>query len=425
MLLLNNFSSFAQITGEPIVTDRPDTIRSGVQGSINPINDNNEVLSGIQLLDQNFPGSLPLFGSNVRMRIGGYVKGDFIHDFDYVGDRYEFATGSIAVEGSPERELGGVTTFHSKQSRVNFDLRSQATWKNGKDFPMQVFVEFDWFFDSDAMRYNTRLRLAYGVIGRLLVGRSWTNAGDLSTLPGTIDFAAGDALYGGRTTQIRFQDRLGDNFTYVVALEEAGVQIDNPNNLEGSYRAQLPNLVGNIKYKANNGSSFQLGLDIFSLNWRGPSNVPNVTKTGYAITGSGRFTLKTSNYQDAFVYGAGLGKGQGGRIIALSWDGRASGVITANGLDLNPAWFAYGGYNHYWNKSLNSTISTAWTETDMTDDQLDSTIRKAGSFHANLIWFPYPLISTGIEYMWGLRENKNGIQGAASRVQFMMKFKFN
>lgn len=125
------------------------------------------------------------------------------------------------------------------------------------------------------------------------------------------------------------------------------------------------------------------------------------------------------------MYGAGFGQGQGARIIALSWDGKASGDITNNGLRLNPAWFAYAGYNHYWSKSLNSTVSTAWTATDLTNDQSDNTIQKAGTFHANLIWFPYPLISTGIEYMWGMRENKDGVQGTASRVQFMVKFKFH
>lgn len=415
----------AQVKDKDASNTNPDSIPPGVQGSLNPLTDNRPVNTGDELLDASFPGSWPMFGTDVRLRIGGYVKGDFIHDFDYVGDRYEFETGSIAVEGSPERELGGVTTFHSKQSRVNFELRSKAKWKNGREFPMQVFIEFDWFFDSDAMRFNTRLRLAYGVIGRLLVGRSWTNSGDLTTLPGTIDFSAGDALYGGRTTQIRWSDKIGKHFTYVVALEEAAMQIDNPYNLEGGFRSQMPNLVGNVKYKSTNGSSFQLGLDIMSANWRGPSTVPNVSKMGYAITGCGRFTLKTDNYQDAFVYGAGFGQGQGARIIALSWDGKASGDITNNGLRLNPAWFAYAGYNHYWSKSLNSTISTAWTATELTDDQSDNTIKRAGTFHVNLIWFPYPLISTGIEYMWGMRENKDGVQGTASRIQFMVKFKFN
>lgn len=404
---------------------RTDTIAPGMQGSINPMTDNTAVLTGTELLDESFPSSLPIFGSDVRMRIGGYVKADFIKDFDYVGDRYEFELGSIAVEGSPERDLGGITTFHVKQTRLNFDFRSKAKWKNGKEFPMQVFLEVDWFFDQDEFRLIPRMRHAYGVIGRLLVGRSWTNSGDLSTLPGTIDFAGGDALYGGRVAQIRWQDSFGKNFTYAVALEEPGGQIENPNDLEGALRSQWPNLAGNIKFKSSNGSSFQLGLDFFAHTWRGPESVPNDTQVGYAVTGSGRFAFNLSHYKDSFVYGAGFGQGQAHRIIALSWDGKASGVITEDGLTLAPAWFGYAGFNHYWSKSLNSTFSTAWAETDLSEDQSPNTIKRAGSFHANLIWFPYPRISIGGEYMWGIRQNNDGVEGTASRIQFMAKFKFN
>jgi hypothetical protein len=423
--LLMSFTVVAQITGEPIVTDRSDTIPPGVQGSINPLTDNAPVYSVDELLDSSFPGSWPMFGTDVRMRIGGFVKADFIHDFDYIGDKYEFELGSIAVEGSPERELGGITTFHSKQTRVNFEFRSKAKWKNGKEFPMQALVEYDFFFDSDALRFVPRLRLAYGVIGRLLIGRSWTNGGDLTTLPGLIDFASGDALYGGRATQIRFKDHIGKNFTYVIAIEEAGGQIDNPNDFEGAFRAQYPQLTGNIRWQSKNGSSFQFGVDVFGLSWKGPATVPDVTRAGYGLSGTGRFVFNVSDNKDSFMYGGGLGNGQAGRIIALSWDGKGSGAVTENGLDLNEAWWAFAGYNHYWTSALNSTIATHWTGTELTPDQTDNTIKKAGSFHANLIWFPYPLISTGVEYMWGMRENKDGIEGAASRIQFMAKFKFN
>ena len=42
----------------------------------------------------------------------------FIRDFDYAGDAYEFELGSIAVDGSPDLDSGGTTTFHVKQSRM-------------------------------------------------------------------------------------------------------------------------------------------------------------------------------------------------------------------------------------------------------------------------------------------------------------------
>ena len=403
----------------------PDTIQKGMQGSVNPLSDNHIASTGDDLLDESFPASWPLFGSGVRMRVGGSVKADFIYDFDYVGDRYEFELGSIAVEGSPERELGGILTFHAKQSRVNFDFRSQARWKNGKEFPMQVFVEFDWFFDSESMRYNTRLRLAYGVIGRLLIGRYWTTSGDLSALPGTIDFSAGDALYGGRVTQIRFQDRINDLFTYAVALEDTWGQIDNIYNYGGTFRPKWPNIAAMIKWKAKKGASIQLGLDVFPLSWIGPDTVPNVKTAGLAVTLMSRIPINLHHYKDALVWGAGYGAGQGHKIIALSYDGKASGVIKKDDLRLAPSWFAYIGYSHYWSKSLNSTVSTNWTGTSLDPAQAGNTIQKAGSVHANIIWFPYKRISTGFEYMWGMKENKDGTQGTASRIQFMAKFIFN
>ncbi len=420
-----SYTNFAQETDSSAKTLPKDTIRSGVQGSINPMLDQSEVLTRDDLLDKSFPNSWPLFGSDIRMRIGGFVKADFIQDLDYIGDAYEFELGSIPIDGSPLQDLGGASTFHAKQSRFNLDYRSKAKWKSGKEFPMQVFVEVDWFFDSPAMRLNTRLRLAYGVIGRLLVGQSWTNSGDLTSLPGLIDFSSGDAIYGGRVNQIRWQDKIGKKFTYVVALEEGGSQIDNTLNQDGASRIITPNLAANVRYQADNGSSVQFGVDAFTMSWKGSSTVADNTKTGYALSLTGRLTAKINHYQDALLYGGGFGEGIGHKIIALSWDGKGSGALSQDGLLLNQAWWGFVGFNHYWTKNLNSTISAAWTQTNLQEVQSDNTIAEAGSFHVNLIWFPYPLISTGIEYMWGMRENKNGDNGSASRLQFMVKFKFN
>ena len=402
-----------------------DTIPAGIKGSINPLTDNNPVHTGEDLLDDSFPNSWPLFGSGIRMSIGGYVKGDVIRDLDYIGDRYEFEIGSIAVDGTPERDLGGITTLHAKQTRLNFDFRSKAKWPNGKEYPLQVFLEVDWFFDGDDFRNVTRLRHAYGVIGNLLVGRSWTTSGDLSTLPGTIDFAGGDALYGGRVAQVRWQAPINDRWQYAVAIEEAPGQVENPNNIEGAFRPLWPKLAGMVKWKSSNGSSVQLGGDLFPISWAGPADVPNETQVGYTLIVTSRLVFDLSHYNDAFVWGGGIGQGQGHQIIALSWDGGASGVVTQESLTLSPAWFAYAGINHYWSKSLNSNLSTAWTGTTLTADQSDNLIQGGGSAHVNLIWFPHRLVSTGIEYMWGVRTNKNGAQGTASRIQFMAKFKFN
>jgi hypothetical protein len=117
------------------------------------------------------------------------------------------------------------------------------------------------------------------------------------------------------------------------------------------------------------------------------------------------------------------------RLMTLTSQPRGSGsdaVIAPNGeLEVLGFWEGYLGYSHYWTESLNSTISTAWTEVDNSEFQLDDAIHSAGSFHLNMIWFPYKLASTGFEIMWGERVNKNGVKGEAWRLQYMSKFKFN
>jgi hypothetical protein len=190
---------------------------AGVQGAPNPMQDDKKYLTGQDLLDESFPNSIGIPGSQVRFRIGGYAKLDFIQDLDYVGDRYEFEIATIPVEGTPEAALDGRTTAHAKQTRLNFDFRSQAHNKKwNKDFPLQAFLEIDFFEDREDLARQPRLRHAYGVVGRFLAGQTWNISSDLEALPGTIDFSGGDALYGDRVAQIRWQDSAGESMTWAI-----------------------------------------------------------------------------------------------------------------------------------------------------------------------------------------------------------------
>lgn len=398
--------------------------RAGVQGSPNPLQDDRRYLTGADLLDATFPGSTPVLDTNMRFKIGGYAKLDFIQDLDFVGDRFEFELATIPVEGTPEAALDGRTTVHAKQTRINFDFRSKAhNQSRNQDFPLQAFLEIDFFDDREEFELQPRLRHAYGVVGRFLAGQTWSTSLDLEALPGTIDFAAGDALYGDRLAVIRWSDRLGDTLTWAVALEDPVTEIDNPLGLEGEDRPELPNLAGRVRW-TKGGSHFQVGADLFQLDWQGGDTGPSDTSVGWGVNLTGRVLLGGSS-NNAIMGGASFGDGSAHRVVVLSGAGNNDAVITPTGLDVLSHWQAYIGYSHYWTKSLNSTFSTAWTELDNSDSQLDDAIHRAGSFHANLIWFPYKLASTGIEVMWGMRENKDGADGDAWRIQYMAKWKFN
>ncbi len=402
----------------------PAELESGIRGAPNPLQDNRKFLTGTELLDASFPGSWVIPGTGGgRLKINGYAKLDFIQDLDYVGDEFEFELATIPVDGTPEAALDGRTTLHAKESRIGFDFRTQAFNKRrNANLPLQAVIELDFFDDREEISLQPRLRHAYGVVGRILAGQTWTTTVDLEALPGTIDFAAGDALYGDRVAQIRWQDRVGA-LRWAVALEDPQGDIGNPLGLDGANRSSLPNLAGKLRWISDKGSHFQAAADVHQLDWQGGATGPSDKAVGYAVNLTGRLLLGDSG-NNAIVGGANVGDGGADRIVSFSGAG-SDAVITPTGLDLMSHWQAYVGYSHYWTEDLNSTITTAWAELDNSDFQDDDNIHKVGSFHLNLIWFPYERASTGIEVMWGERENKDGTDGDAWRLQYMVKWKFN
>jgi hypothetical protein len=163
--------------------------------------------------------------------------------------------------------------------------------------------------------------------------------------------------------------------------------------------------------------------DVFQLDWQGGDTGPSDTAFGFGLNLTGR-KLLGRNGNDALMGGGTIGQGSAHRVVTLEGAGNDA-VITDEGLDVMSHWQAYIGYSHYWTQSLNSTISTAWTELDNSELQTGDAIHRAGSFHLNLVWFPYKLASTGFEIMWGERVNKDGAKGEAWRLQYMAKYKFN
>jgi len=87
------------------------------------LKEKDQVLTGSDLVDDDFPGSWPMFGQNTRMKVGGYVQANYLYDFDGSLDRRQFLMSTIPVEGTPGYANRGYSSFFAADSRVNFDVR--------------------------------------------------------------------------------------------------------------------------------------------------------------------------------------------------------------------------------------------------------------------------------------------------------------
>jgi hypothetical protein len=122
-----------------------------------------------------------------------------------------------------------------------------------------------------------------------------------------------------------------------------------------------------------------------------------------------------------FAFGSGIG-----RYLESMNAQNADAVFRAgNTLKGLPARAGVLGYQHHWNKELQSNI--AYAISDLTSDagQPPSFINRTQDARVNLIWSPYRLIDFGGEFLWGRRDNRDGSHGDARRFQLSMTYNFN
>lgn len=244
-----------------------------------------QVLTGDELVEENFPASWPMFGSEYRMKIGGRVKLDMLYDFNGSNDRYQFLISGIPVEGSPEYANRGYFNMFARESRFNIDMRRATPGK----VPLQIFIEADFWSSTDSFPF--RLRHAYIIVGNWIFGQTWTTTSIMESIPNLIDFAAGDALYGGRAAQLKYQNRINDKWKWALGLEMMDyIGIDNPFDLPGRSSLGLPALAGRIDYSWKTGM-VALGVNLAQMRWDGGDSVYTTAMQLAAVIGGRQYIL--------------------------------------------------------------------------------------------------------------------------------------
>jgi len=114
-----------------------------------------------------------------------------------------------------------------------------------------------------------------------------------------------------------------------------------------------------------------------------------------------------------FSYGPGLGRYRGDVSAAPDASGKLKAVeVTA----------LTAGYEHYWSPRWSSNIvaSPAWVLSHLADPN-----RRFDYVAANLrYWFLENRGWAGLEYLYGLKETRNEMQGHANRIQAALRINF-
>jgi hypothetical protein len=349
------------------------------------------------------PGWWEIPKTTVRMKIGGYVKFDLIHDFNPIGSPDYFDVSTIPTDGSK----GETTHMHAKETRVFLDFRSPS--KVGE---LRAYVEGDFYGTSGAFR----LRHAFVEInnGKWLAGQWWSNFMDETIIPPTLDFEKPAAYAFARHALFRWKQALSSDSYLAIAVEEPNTRGQNPSE-PGKFESPLPDFTARYRMTKKWGH-VQLSAFVAQLHYRfSAGGSDKVSLFGGNLSGQLNF-LKKDKLIYQVVYGPGIGRFRGGLSAGLDANGDLEAITDIG---------ATAGIQHFWNNNFSSLFVYNQGSNETTEGQPSTDISRMNYMAVNLIWHFVDNAFVGVEYLRGTREDINDEDGTANRVQFSVKYSFN
>lgn len=363
-------------------------------------------------IDPTYEGFMPLFGTKTWVKLGGYAKLDAIADTTKVGNPNEFITSQIPVEGEANFGKGEHFTMQAKQTRLSLELRAPTPAGS-----LKIYYENDFFNSSTDPTMDYRLRHFYGQVANVLAGQTWSTFYDPDANPDTLDFEGPGSLSVLRQAQLRYTvPIIKDAMSVAFAAEQPKSDLSNlPSTADG--RNIIPDFTTNWRWEGKPGHVQVSGV-LRSLSFDNNAG-PHESKLGWGgqIAG-GLKTWGEDNLLANFVYGDGIG-----RYIQDLPSGSA-GVADAD-VHLHPltAWGGMISYRHQWNKRWRSTVTYSYVQLNNRAALGDFSYDHTHYAQANLIWAMNKNFYVGIEYLYGLKEARNGNSGDDQRIQIALQYK--
>lgn len=350
-----------------------------------------------------FPNAFQIPDTEVWWKFGGYVKGDFIHDFEPAGTEDRFVPPTIPTDGSS----GQNTLLQAKATRLNLDVRAPSDWG-----VVRGFVEGDFFTTGN----NLRIRHAYAEVGHLLAGQTWTAFTDPAAIPRTLDFESPIAFITLRQAQFRWTQPLTEELSFAISMENPQTVVDDivTTTIPGEPRQPAPDFVTRLKYKDD--SVEWLVASLFRELTYEPDIGPTVNQFGFALNLVGiLYPTPEDKIIGQILAGSGLGRYRSGSDLGLQ---------TPFSVDTVTHLGACLGLTHDWNDKLSSTGVYSFALRRQTDANPADTSRFSSYLAVNLIWEPISDTTMGIEYLYGTNETHDGKSGSANRIQMSVQYNF-
>jgi hypothetical protein len=364
-----------------------------------------------------------------RLEIYGFAHVDAIHDFNRVDPDWAatLRPSKIKVHCPEDPGCGndGETLVSVRQSRLGF--KGFIPTDIGE---IQTRFEFELFgVGDDAGETTFRLRHAYGELGPVLAGQTWSVFMDPDVYPNTVDYWGPPGMVFFRNPQVRYTPYNQDGLSFALAIESPGSALDAGKidtqaiGLPGDFNSwnKYPDVTTHVRKQGPWGHvqfATLVRINGFEIREENGGD-PDGYEVGAAGNLSGSIKLLEN---DAILWQVVGGRGfanymnDGGTDIAPDDDLEDAEAVPGLG------WLLY--YNRQWNERWTSSVGFGEHRQWTTSGQTGTAFQTGQLGQVNLLWHPTPNMFVGPEYIWGRLETRDDRDGMDNRLQLSFHYDF-
>jgi hypothetical protein len=300
---------------------------------------------------------------------------------------------------------------------------------------VKTIFEFELFGTGvDAGQTTFRLRHAWGELGQIGAGQTWSPFMDIDVFPNSIEYWGPNAMVFFRNVQLRWTPWSKGDSRFAIALERPGASADQGNyagriELEGvKGRFPLPDLSAHYR-KAGDWGHLQVAGILREIKWDDLNDDAfdlSGSATGWGINVSTNVKFSKHVLRASFVYGNGIENYMNDADVDVGIKSNGSNPRTPIVGKALPLLGIVAFLDLNWNEKWTSTIGYSMEDIDNSDGQADDAFKRGHYALANLLYHPTSRVFLGPEVQWGKRENfRDGFTSDDFRIQFSAKYNFN
>jgi hypothetical protein len=300
---------------------------------------------------------------------------------------------------------------------------------------IKTIFEFELFGTGvDAGQTTFRLRHAWGELGQIGAGQTWSPFMDIDVFPNSVEYWGPNGMVFFRNVQLRWTPWSDGDSRFVVALERPGASAD-----QGEYagrieladvkgRFPLPDLSGHFR-KAGDWGHVQLAGILRQMKWDDLNNDEydlSGDATGWGINLSSNLKIASKHVARLQVaYGAGVQNYWNDAPVDVGIENNFSDERTPILGKALPILGVVAFLDLNWNETWTSTVGYSLVDIENSDGQTDDAFKRGHYALANVLYHPTPDVFLGPEVQWGRRENfRDGFTSDDYRIQFSAKYNF-